>query len=127
MIDLKTFAVYGNRQPIDLVNGEIGVHSAPTVTKSGIVLVGSSFREGGTPKTHNNTKGMVLAFDDYYCWSSDAIAGERRAMLEFFRDSRWNLLPFVQYSWGGMSFVVEDASLLTSTDRRKASDVGRHL
>ena len=63
IIDLKTFAVFGNNQPIDLVNGEIGVHSTPTVTTGGVVLVGSSFREGGTPKTHNNTKGMVLAFD----------------------------------------------------------------
>ena len=63
MIDLKEAAVFGNRQPIDLVNGEIGVHSTPAVTRSGIVMVGSSFREGGTPKTHNNTKGLVQAFD----------------------------------------------------------------
>jgi quinoprotein glucose dehydrogenase len=63
IVDLKEAAVFGNRQPIDLVRGEIGVHSTPAVTKSGIVLVGSSFREGGTPKTHNNTKGIVQAFD----------------------------------------------------------------
>jgi quinoprotein glucose dehydrogenase len=63
IIDLKEAAVFGNRQPIDLVNGEIGVHSTPVVTKDGVVMVGSSFREGGTPKTHNNTKGLVQAFD----------------------------------------------------------------
>jgi quinoprotein glucose dehydrogenase len=63
IIDLKEVAVYGNRQPIDLVRGEIGVHSTPAVTKDGVVLIGSSFREGGTPKTHNNTKGLVQAFD----------------------------------------------------------------
>ena len=62
-IDMKLFAVYGTGQPIDLVKGEIGLHATPAVTRSGVVLVGSSFREGGTPKTHNNTKGMVLAFD----------------------------------------------------------------
>ena len=61
--DMKTFAVYGTGQPIDLTTGEIGLHSTPAVTKSGIVLVGSSFREGNAPKTHNNTKGLVLAFD----------------------------------------------------------------
>jgi quinoprotein glucose dehydrogenase len=60
---MKKFAVYGTGQPIDLVNGEIGLHATPAVTRSGVVLVGSAFREGGTPKTHNNTKGMVLAFD----------------------------------------------------------------
>ncbi len=63
LVDMKTFAVYGTGQPIDLVNGEIGLHSTPAVTKSGIILVGSSFREGNAPKTHNNTKGLVLAFD----------------------------------------------------------------
>ncbi len=63
LVDLKTYAVYGTGQPIDLINGEIGLHATPAVTRSGVVLVGSSFREGGTPKTHNNTKGMVLAFD----------------------------------------------------------------
>jgi quinoprotein glucose dehydrogenase len=63
IIDLKEAAVFGNRQPIDRVTGEIGVHSAPTVTRGGVVLIGSSMREGGTPKTHNNTKGLVQAFD----------------------------------------------------------------
>ncbi len=63
IIDLKEVAVYGRNQPIDPVTGEIGVHSTPAVTKDGVVMVGSSFREGGTPKTHNNTKGMVQAFD----------------------------------------------------------------
>ncbi|HUI82039.1 MAG TPA: PQQ-binding-like beta-propeller repeat protein [Bryobacteraceae bacterium] len=62
-VDLKQYAMYGTGKPIDLVNGEIGLHATPAVTKSGVVLVGSAFREGGTPKTHNNTKGMVLAFD----------------------------------------------------------------
>ena len=63
VVDMKTFAVHGTGQPIDLVSGEIGLHSPPAVTKSGVILVGSAMREGGTPKTHDNTKGMVLAFD----------------------------------------------------------------
>ena len=63
LVDMKTFAVYGTGQPIDLVEGEIGLHSTPAVTHSGVVIVGSSFREGNAPKTHNNTKGLVLAFD----------------------------------------------------------------
>ncbi len=63
IVDLKEAAVYGNRQPIDRTTGEIGVHQTPTVTRSGIVMIGSSFREGGTPRTHNNTKGLVQAFD----------------------------------------------------------------
>jgi quinoprotein glucose dehydrogenase len=63
LVDMKQYAVYGVNQKIDLVNGEIGLHATPAVTRSGVVLVGSAFREGRTPLTHNNTKGMVLAFD----------------------------------------------------------------
>ena len=63
IVDLKKFAVYGTGQLIDIDTGEIGLHATPAITRSGVILVGSAFREGGTPKTHNNTKGMVLAFD----------------------------------------------------------------
>ena len=54
--------MFGNRQPIDLETGEIGVHSTPAIVKD-VVIVGSSFREGATVNTHNNTKGLVRAFD----------------------------------------------------------------
>jgi len=63
IVDLKEGVVFGKGQQIDLVTGEIGVHSTPAVTKDGVVMVGSAFLEGGTPKTHNNTKGLVRGFD----------------------------------------------------------------
>jgi hypothetical protein len=57
--------------------------------------------------------GMIIAFDDYFCWSASQIAGERKAMLECFaNDDRWALLPYVQFGWHGNSFVVEDKRLL---------------
>jgi hypothetical protein len=58
--------------------------------------------------------GMILAFDDYYCWSSKVPSGERLGAAEIFgdADSAWRLLPYVQYGWAGMSFVVESASAL---------------
>jgi quinoprotein glucose dehydrogenase len=62
ILDLKEGVYYGNRQPIDLDSGEIGLHSTPTVVND-VVLVGSSFKEGMTVTTHNNTKGLVRAFD----------------------------------------------------------------
>jgi glucose dehydrogenase len=62
VVDLKKGAVFGKGQAIDLETGEIGLHSTPTVVKD-IVIVGSSFKEGMTVKTHNNTKGLVRAFD----------------------------------------------------------------
>jgi len=62
VVDLKVDAVFGTGQQIDLETGEIGIQSAPVVAKD-MVLVGSAFREGMTPKTMNNTKGLVRAFD----------------------------------------------------------------
>jgi quinoprotein glucose dehydrogenase len=61
-IDLKEAAVFGSRQPIDLITGEIGLHATPAIGGN-VVMVGSAFREGHTPRTHNNTKGLVQAFD----------------------------------------------------------------
>ncbi|HXI27745.1 MAG TPA: hypothetical protein VNG89_04975, partial [Vicinamibacterales bacterium] len=60
--DMKVGAVVGKGQQIDLETGEIGLHSTPTIAKD-VIIVGSSFREGATVGTHNNTKGMVRAFD----------------------------------------------------------------
>ena len=62
VVDLKQGAVFGAGQQIDLETGEIGLHATPTVVKD-VVILGSSFREGATVGTHNNTKGLVRAFD----------------------------------------------------------------
>src|SRR5216117_804711 len=62
IVDLKKGAVFGKGQQIDLETGEIGLHATPAVVKD-IVIVGSSFKEGMTVRTHNNTKGLVRAFD----------------------------------------------------------------
>ena len=57
--------------------------------------------------------GMIIAFDDYFCWTATQLSGERRAMLDYFGgNSQWNLLPFMQFGWFGQSFVVEDKALL---------------
>ena len=56
--------------------------------------------------------GMIIAFDDYFCWSATQVSGERRAMLEFFHhNAEWELLPYMPYSWGGQSFVVESRQI----------------
>ncbi|HEY7290197.1 MAG TPA: PQQ-binding-like beta-propeller repeat protein [Vicinamibacterales bacterium] len=62
IVDLKVGAVRGKGEAIDLETGEIGIHATPTVVKD-VVIVGSSMREGATVPTHNNTKGLVRAFD----------------------------------------------------------------
>ena len=62
VVDLKVGMVTGAGVPIDLETGEAGLHSTPTIAKD-VVIVGSSFKEGMTVKTHDNTKGLVRAFD----------------------------------------------------------------
>jgi quinoprotein glucose dehydrogenase len=62
LIDLKVGMVTGKGDPIDLEKGEAGLHSAPTVVGD-VVIVGSAFKEGMTVPTHNNTKGLVRAYD----------------------------------------------------------------
>lgn len=52
--------------------------------------------------------GAVVSFDDWFCYSPTGPSGERLAALEHFAGSKWALVPFVQYGWHGMSFLVED-------------------
>ena len=62
VLDLKEGVVFGTGQQIDLETGEIGLHSVATVVKD-VVIVGSAFKEGTQIVTHNNSKGIVRAFD----------------------------------------------------------------
>jgi hypothetical protein len=57
--------------------------------------------------------GMIVAFDDWFCWSATQLSGERKAMLELAAaDDRWEWAPYVQYGWHGQSFVIESRELL---------------
>jgi hypothetical protein len=52
--------------------------------------------------------GMIIAFDDYFCWSATETSGERLAASEFFAENgEWQFVPFMRYGWAGLSFVVE--------------------
>jgi len=62
IVDLKVGVYKGNHQQIDLETGEVGVHSTPTIVNN-IAIIGASFKEGATVETHNNSKGVVRAYD----------------------------------------------------------------
>ena len=62
VVDLKAGVTYGTGQQIDLESGDAGLHSTPTVVKD-VVIIGIAMKEGMTVKSHNNTKGLVRAFD----------------------------------------------------------------
>jgi hypothetical protein len=58
--------------------------------------------------------GMIIALDDYYCFSSTQSSGERIAMLEAFpAGGPWTLVPYRPIGWAGMSFILESNSSTT--------------
>src|SRR6516165_4446080 len=91
IIDLKVGAVTGANDQIDLTTGEIALHATPTVTGD-VVLVGSSMKEGFTVPTHNNTKGLVRAFDvrtGQQIWRFDTIARPGDPGNATWEDNSW--------------------------------------
>ncbi len=58
VVDLKK----NDDQDIDLVTGEVGLHSTPLVIKN-VVVVGAAHLTGGAPPHRRNVKGYVRGFD----------------------------------------------------------------
>ena len=58
VVDLKK----DDDQEMDLVTGEIGLHSTPAVARN-VVIVGAAHKTGGNPKSRRNEKGYVRGFD----------------------------------------------------------------
>ncbi|MEQ1912560.1 MAG: PQQ-binding-like beta-propeller repeat protein, partial [Vicinamibacterales bacterium] len=57
-VDLKL----NNDQTMDLVTGEIGLHSAPTVAGN-TVIIGAAHLSGSVPRSKTNEKGYIRGFD----------------------------------------------------------------
>jgi quinoprotein glucose dehydrogenase len=49
-------------QEMDLVTGEIGLHSTPAVAKN-VVIIGAAHKTGANPKSRRNEKGYVRGYD----------------------------------------------------------------
>jgi len=91
ILDLKVGVVKGNEEQIDLETGEIGVHTAPTVVGD-MVIVGSAMKEGATVVSHNNTKGLVRAFDirtGKVVWRFDTIPRPGQPGNETWENNSW--------------------------------------
>jgi quinoprotein glucose dehydrogenase len=58
VVDLKK----DDDQNIDLITGEVGLHSTPVVARN-VVIVGAAHLTGGVPKSRKNVKGYVRGFD----------------------------------------------------------------
>ncbi|HEX3377708.1 MAG TPA: pyrroloquinoline quinone-dependent dehydrogenase [Candidatus Acidoferrales bacterium] len=58
VVDLKK----DDDQVMDLVTGEVGLHSTPVVARN-VVIVGAAHLTGGVPHSRKNVKGYVRGFD----------------------------------------------------------------
>ena len=58
VVDLKQ----DDDQQIDLVTGEVGLHSTPVVARN-VVIVGAAHLTGSDPKSRKNVRGYVRGFD----------------------------------------------------------------
>ena len=91
IVDLKVGVYRGNNQQIDLETGEVGVHSTPTIVGN-IAIVGAAFKEGATVETHNNTKGVVRAYDvrtGKQVWRFNTIPGPGEFGNETWENGSW--------------------------------------
>jgi quinoprotein glucose dehydrogenase len=58
VVDLKK----DDDQEMDLITGEVGLHSTPTVARN-VVIIGAAHKTGANPKSRKNEKGYVRGFD----------------------------------------------------------------
>ena len=59
IVDLKQGL---DQEGLDLTTAEIGLHSAPIISKD-VIVIGAAHREGGAPKSKTNVKGYIRGFD----------------------------------------------------------------
>lgn len=61
--------------------------------------------------------GAIVAFDDWFCWSTESISGEARAFGEFQSEAKeFEFHPYQPFGWHGFSFYC--VKRLLSTRRR---------
>ena len=52
--------------------------------------------------------GMIVGFDDYFCWSPTEVSGEQYALKEFLAaHPEWTFQRYRNIHWSGLAFVVE--------------------
>lgn len=58
-------------------------------------------------------QGMIVAFDDFYCFGPSEASGERLALANLTNEmTDWRFVPYMQFGWHGMSFMLERAELV---------------
>ena len=91
VVDLKVGVIIGADAQVDLVNGEVGLHSTAAVVGDKII-VGSSMAEGLGYRYSINAKGVVRAFDAKsgdLLWGFDGVPGPGQFGNDTWEDGSW--------------------------------------
>ncbi len=91
VVDLKVGVIIGADKQVDLVNGEVGLHSTAAVVGDKII-VGSSMAEGLGYRYSINAKGVVRAFDAKsgdLLWGFDGVPGPGQFGNDTWEDGSW--------------------------------------
>jgi quinoprotein glucose dehydrogenase len=97
VVDLKD----DDDQVIDPMSSEIGLHSAPLVSKD-VIVVGAAHKPGGNPTSKTNVKGYVRAFDvrtGKRLWTFHTIPKPGEPGLETWLNDSWSYTGNTG-SWG---------------------------
>jgi quinoprotein glucose dehydrogenase len=108
IVDLKL----DDDQEIDLITGEVGLHSTPVVAKN-VVIVGAAHMEGGAPTSKKNVKGFVRGFDvrtGKRLWIFHTIPKPGEFGIESWQNDSWSYTGNTGV-WGQIS-VDEDLGLV---------------
>ena len=108
VVDLKQ----DDDQQIDLVTGEVGLHSTPVVAKN-VVIVGAAHLTGSDPHSRKNVKGYVRGFDvrsGRRLWIFHTIPRPGEYGLETWERDSWSYTGNTGV-WGQIS-VDEDLGLV---------------
>ncbi len=108
IVDLKE----DDDQTIDPMSSEIGLHSAPIVTKD-VVIIGAAHKPGGVPTSRTNVKGYVRGFDvrtGKRLWTFHTIPKPGEPGLNTWEKDSWSYTGNTG-SWGQAS-VDEDLGLV---------------
>ncbi len=108
VVDLKQ----DDDQEIDLVTGEVGLHSTPIVAKN-VVIVGAAHLTGSVPKSRKNVKGYVRGFDvrtGKRLWIFHTIPRPNESGIETWEKDSWSYTGNTGV-WGQIS-VDEELGLV---------------
>jgi len=108
VVDLKD----DDDQEIDPLSSEIGLHSAPIVSKN-VIVVGAAHKPGGNPTSKTNVKGYVRAFDvrtGKRMWTFHTIPKPGEYGIDSWQQDSWSYTGNTG-AWGQMS-IDEDLNML---------------